>query len=114
MTITNVHFTWMWAWSNDSDGNSFSVQLNFSPHDTLALTSLSQASGDGLCDVGISEFRFRPVANGPDHTKSFAWTTDFGFRPFVHDPHMTSVTAQLTVGGDGQQGVASLTTWFLN
>jgi hypothetical protein len=56
---------------------------------------------------GITQFRTRTTPNGPDQDHNFGWDSNFGFPPVAFDPIMTSVSAQLDVGG-GQQGVMTL------
>ena len=113
MPVAGMHYNWGWAYGGD-DGFSVSAQYNFSPAFAAAQTSLSMADGDGLCTSGITQYRIRPNPNAPDQDVNFGWDPNFGFPPSVYDPHMTSVTAELDVGGNGQQGVMTLNVWFFD
>ena len=111
MAVTGMHYNWGWAYGGDN-GISWSAQYNFSPGFAVAQTSLSMADGDGLVTCGITQYRKRAVPSGPDQDVNFGWNPNFGFPPSVYDPLMTSVTAELDVGGNGQQGVMTLNVWF--
>jgi hypothetical protein len=108
MAVTGMHYTWGWASDND-----WSVQYNFSPARAVAQVSLSQAVEQGLCAGGITQYRTKPLPNGPDHDVNFGWNPNFIYPPSVHDPQMTSVTAEL-VASVGQQGTMTLNVWFFD
>jgi hypothetical protein len=110
MAVTSMFYNWMWAYGGDN-GYSVSVQVGFSPAFGVAQVSLSAANGDGLCSAGVSEYEIRPDPNGPNQPITFGWDTNFGFPPAVYDPSLTSVTATMEVGGNGQNGTATLMTW---
>jgi hypothetical protein len=107
MPVQNMAWHWNWA----VDGSSASMQVNFPPQMAVAQASLSGADGEGLCMGGITQFRTRTTPNGPDLDHNFGWDSNFGFPPVAFDPIMTSVSAQLVVGG-GQQGVTTLMVWL--
>lgn len=111
MSVTGMHYNTGWAYGGD-DGYSYSVQYNFAPSNALAQTSLSAAIGDGLCACGIRQYRIRPVPNGPDQDINYGWNYIGAYPPSVYDLHMTSVTAELDVGGNGQSGYMTLNVWF--
>jgi hypothetical protein len=111
MPIQNMAWNWNWVFGGDS-GGSASMQVNFGPTLAVAEASLSGANGDGLCMGGITQFRTRTQPDGPDQDHNFGWSSDFGFPPVAFDPIMTSVSAELDVGGNGQQGVMTLMVWL--
>jgi|ERR1041385_7630863 hypothetical protein len=113
MAVSGMHYNWGWAYGGD-DGYSVSLQYNFGRSYAVAQVSLSGANGDGLCMGGITQYRKRPVANGPDQDVNFGWSSNYGYPPSVYDPNMTSASATLEVGGNGQQGVITLNVWFFS
>jgi hypothetical protein len=113
VAVSGMHYNWGWAYGGDN-GISWSVEYNFAPSYAAAQTSLSMADGDGLCTCGITQYRVRPDPGGPDQDVDFNWDPNFGFPPSVYDPNMSGVTAELDVGGNGQQGVMTLNVWFFD
>jgi hypothetical protein len=111
MPVQNMAWNSRWAYGGD-DGISASMQINFPPQLAVAQASLSGANGDGLCMGGITQFRTRTTPSGPDQDHNFGWDPNFGFPPVAFDPIMTSVSAELAVGGNGQQGVMTLLVWL--
>lgn len=107
MAIQNMSWASRWAYN----GASTSMQINFGPQQAVAQASLSGANGNGLCMGGIKQFRTRTTPNGPDQDHNFNWDPNFGYPPVVFDRIMTSATAELVVGGGGQQGVMTLLVW---
>jgi hypothetical protein len=110
MAIENMAWNWRWAYGGDP-GTSVSMQINFPPQLAVAQASLSGANGDGLCMGGITQYRTR-APNGQDEDHNFGWDPNFGFPPVAFDPAMSSVSAELAVGGNGQQGVMTLMVWL--
>ena len=113
MAVSGMNYNWGWAYGGD-DGYSVSLQYNFARSYAVAQVSLSGASGDGFCSGGITQYRKRPVAGGPDQDVNFNWNPNFGYPATVDDPHMTSASASLEVGGNGQAGVMTLNVWFFS
>lgn len=112
MAVTGMHYNSAWAFGGDN-GYSYSVQYNFSPTPSVAQTSLSVvAGGGGFCTSGITQYRIRPVPNGPDQDINFGWNYIGAFPPSVNDPNMTSVTAEMQLGGGDQSGYMTLNIWF--
>ena len=109
-----VYTTWWWAYGGGDDGASSSVHLSFSPTYAIAQTALSQASGEGLVTAGVTQYTTRPQPNGGDQPVNFSWNPDFGYPPDVWAEEMSSVTAEIDVGGDGQGGSFNLTVFFLS
>jgi hypothetical protein len=104
------NMAWQWGWA--LDGATTSLQVNFSPQLAVALCSLSQADGEGLCAGGVTQYRTRAQANGPDTDHNFGiHGSSYWLAPVAFDHHMTSVSAELDVGGD-QQGTMTLMVWL--
>lgn len=101
----------LYYWDSASDGNSRSIDINFPPSYTVAQTSLSFVSGEGLHAVGIRSYRSRPKADGAEEQVNFSWDPNSGYPPSVFHERMTSISAQLVVGGE-QQATATLNVWF--
>lgn len=110
MALSGLYFHWGWSYGGGS-GGSWSAQMNFPPAAVVAQTSLSMASGAGLCAVGIPQYRVRPDPGGAEREVNFGWDPNLGYPPSVSDAHMTSVTVKLSVGAH-QQGVATLSVSF--
>jgi hypothetical protein len=108
MPIQNMAWHWGSAWN----GATVTLQVNFAPQMAVAKASLSGANGDGLCMGGIRQYRTRTTPAGPDQDHNFQWNPQFGYPPVAYDPLMTSATADLVVGGSGQQGVMTLMVWL--
>jgi hypothetical protein len=107
MSVQNM--AWNWAWAFNS---SQSLQVNFGPTQAVALCSLSQADGGGLVAGGITQYRTRSQANGPDQDHDFSISGEtYWLPPMAYDPIMTSVTAELDTGQD-QQGTMTLMVWL--
>ena len=107
MPVQNM--AWQWGWAV---GNSTSLQVNFGPTQAVALCSLSQADGDGLCAGGITQYRSRTTPSGPDQDHNFSVTgTTYWLPPMAFDPLMTSVSAELDTG-QNQQGTMTLMVWL--
>lgn len=111
MPVQNMAWHWGAVYGGDP-GGSVSLQVNFAPTQAVAQTTLSGASGDGLCMGGITQYRTRTQPNAPDQDHNFGWNPLFGYPPVAYDPTMTSVSARLHVGGDGQTGVMTLMVWL--
>ncbi|HZZ11570.1 MAG TPA: hypothetical protein VFE79_12845 [Paraburkholderia sp.] len=111
MAINSMAWNWGWAYGG-SGGTSASIQVNFAPQMAVAQASLSGADGNGLCMGGVSQYRTRASPDGQDEDHDFGWNSNFGYPPVAYDPIMSSVTAQLTVGGNGQQGVMTVLVWL--
>lgn len=60
----------------------------------------------------ITQYRTRQTPDGPDQEHDFGWDSNFGYPPVAYDPIMTSVSAELDVGGNYQQGVMTLLVWL--
>jgi len=58
---------------------------------------------------GVTRYTTRPVPNGPDIPVTFNWDPNFGFPAEVWDHNMSSVSAEMDIGGGGQGGKFSLT-----
>jgi hypothetical protein len=112
MAVSGMNYSWGWAYGGD-DGTSLSLQINFARSFAVAQVSLSGANADGFCQGGITQYRKRPDAGGPDKDVNFNWDPN-GYPPSVYDPHMTSASASLEVGGDGQGGVMTLSVWYFS
>jgi hypothetical protein len=113
MAITGMFFSSAWAFGGDN-GFSESVSIGFGPSFAAALTTLTEATGDGLVEIGISQFSFRPPGAATDTFVNHG-PFDFGGNaaiPGVSNPNMTSATATVTVGGNGQLGAGTLSVWF--
>jgi hypothetical protein len=112
MVLSGIYYKWGWAYGGNS-GSSWTAQMNFPPSSMVAKTSLSMASGEGLCVVGITQYRVRPDPKGAEQEVNFNWDPNIGYPPSVSESHTTSVTAKLSVGAH-QQGVAMLTIYFFS
>jgi hypothetical protein len=94
---------------------SVGLFLSFAPPPLMiAQCALSNADGSGLMFSGITEYTTRPVPNGADQPVHFNWDPNFGFPAEVWDNNMSSVNAQMDIGGDGQGGKFSLTVFYLS
>ncbi|MDP9175864.1 MAG: hypothetical protein M3O30_18660 [Planctomycetota bacterium] len=107
-----VYTTWLAAADGDNPASA-SVYLSFGPTYAIAQTALSQASGGGLCTAGFTQYTTRPDPNGGDLATNFSWDPLFGFPPDVWAEALSSVSAQLNVGGS-QSGSANVTVFFLS
>jgi hypothetical protein len=107
MAVQNMAWNGGWAVSS-----SVSFQVNFAPTQAVALCSLSQADGDGLCAGGITQYVTRTQPDGPDQDHDFSISAgSYWLPPLAYDPLMTSVSAELDVG-DNQQGTMTLLVWL--
>lgn len=115
MSCDWVQTNWNWGYGGD-DGITVSLFLSFSPSPyMIAQTTLSNAVSQGLLFAGITEYTVRPVPNGPDQPVTFTWNDNFGFPASVWDNNMSSVTAEMNIGGgDGQYGSYNLTVYYLS
>jgi len=52
--VQGAYWNWEWGHAGDSGGDG-SLQINFSPANALAVTSLATADGDGLCCTGFTQ-----------------------------------------------------------
>jgi len=111
MAIMNMAWNSRWAYGGDN-GTSASMQINFAPTMAVAQVSLSNADGDGLCGGGINQYRTRTTPGGADSDHNFSWNTNSALPSLAFDHLMTSVTAEIVVGGDGQSGVMTLVVWL--
>lgn len=102
MAIQNMAWQWGWAYSNFTT----SLQVNFSAQMAVALCSLSQADGDGLCAGGVTQVRTTSGTHNFGISGGSYWLP-----PVAFDPHMTGVSAELDVGGS-QQGTMTLMVWL--
>ena len=110
MAIQGVYHRYEWGWTNDSDGGSGTVQINFPPSNAMAVTSLSAALGDGYCAGGIRQYRTRND-DGSDQDHNLDWVGGVALPPMVLDQNMTSVTGELDLGMD-QAGIMNLLVWI--
>jgi hypothetical protein len=110
-----VQTTWKWGYGGDP-GVSVGLYLSFGPSPyMIAQCALSNAVSNGLLFSGITQYTVRPVPNGPDQPVSFNWDPNFGFPAEVWDYNMSSVNAQMDIGGGGgQYGKFSLTAFYLS
>jgi hypothetical protein len=112
MALQAIFANWAWAYGGDSGAVSI-MEFSFPPSKVIVHSTLSMATGGGLCTVGISHYRTRPNPNGPDQPIDFNWDPNFGFPPIIFDQHFTYAKAELTVGAH-QQGVATVTISFFD
>ncbi len=110
-----VQTNWNWGYGGD-DGISVGLYLSFSPPPyMIAHCALSNAVASGLLFSGITQYTTRPVPNGPDIPTIFAWNDYFGFPGEVWDNNISSVNAEMVIGGGGgQYGSYSLTVFYLS
>jgi hypothetical protein len=110
-----VQTTWNWGAGGDS-GVTVGLFLSFGPSPyMIAQAALSNADGGGLMFSGITQYTVRPDPNGGDQPISFGWDPNFGFPGEVWDHNMSSVNAEMDVGGGGEQyGKFSLTVFYLS
>ena len=107
MPVQNM--AWQWGWAVSS---SVSLEVNFAPTMAVALCSLSQADGGGLCAGGITQYRARTQPDGPDQDHNFSISGGtYWLPPMAYDNLMTSVSAELDVG-QNQQGTMTLMIWL--
>jgi hypothetical protein len=114
MPVTGMYYKPVYGHTDDT-GYSQSVRIGFSPSYAAALTTLSNATGGGLVEIGISQYTYRPAGQAFDTTVNYGPFQVFGGNvsvPAVYDPHMTSATAEVWVGGGNQTGAGLLTIWF--
>jgi len=112
MALTSIFANWGWAYGADA-GATHIMEFSFAPSKVIVHSTLSMASGGGLCVVGISHYRSRPNPNGPEQSFDFNWDPNFGYPPIVFDQHFTYAKAELVVGAH-QQGVATVTVSFFD
>jgi hypothetical protein len=107
--------TWNWGVSG-GPAISVGLYLSFSPANyAIAQTALANAEpNNGIMFSGISEYTVRPEPNGPDLPVPFGWNTNFGYPAGVWDYNMSSVTAEMDVGGEYGSGSFNLTVFFLS
>jgi hypothetical protein len=103
MGVSGMWYAYAGAYGG-SDGYSWSAEVNIAPSYASAQTSLSHASGDGLCASGITKYRVRPDPGGQESEVDNSWDNGWGYPPAVWDPHLSSATGQVDVGAD-QTGV---------
>jgi hypothetical protein len=109
-----VQTTWNWGWTGDQ-GMSVGLFLSFPPPPyMIAQCALSNADGSGLMFSGITRYTTRPTAGGGDVPVNFNWDPGFGFPAEVWDNNMSSVSAEMDIGGGGQGGKFSLTVFYLS
>ncbi len=110
-----VQTTWNWGAGGD-DGISVGLHLSFGPSPyMIAQAALSNADGSGLMFAGITQYTVRPDPNGGDQPISFNWDPNFGFPAEVWDNNISSVSAEMDVGGGGDNfGKFSLTVFYLS
>ena len=111
MTVKGVNYHLRWAYGGPK-GRTASVQYNFAQSNALAQTSLSSAVAQSACTCGITHYRVRPDFGGPDHDVNLDWNYFGAYPPVVHEPDLSSVTAWLWVGPNGDEGYMTLTIWF--
>ena len=111
MHIKGVSYHTRWAYGGH-DGITASVQYNFAQSWAFAQTSLSTAVAQQICTCGISHYRLRPDFDGPDKDVNPAFNDFGGYKPALLEPDLSSVTALLWVGPNGEQGYMTLTIWF--
>jgi hypothetical protein len=112
MALTGIYANWGWAYGG-STGGTHTMEFGFAPSKVVVHSTLSMASGDGLCVVGISHYRSRPNPNGPEQSFDFNWDPNFGYPPIIFDQHFTYAKAELNVGAH-QQAVATVTISFFD
>jgi hypothetical protein len=117
MSCQSMAWNWDWVFGG-SDGYTASMQVNFSPSNAFAQTSLSVGS-PGLGIIGISQYVTRPQPNGPDQYNNLSAVYAGGggiicYPPIAYDPAMTSVTALLVCGGGDDQMAGSLLVWIFD
>ncbi len=108
MPVQNMAWNWIGG-QGGSNGGSATIQVNFAPTMAVAQCSLSQADGEGLCAGGITQYVTRSEPAGPDQDHNFSIANlTYWLPPMAYDPLMTSVTAELDLGGNEQQGTLLL------
>lgn len=86
--LSGMFTTRLWS-QGDFDGT---VEINIAPQEVFAQAALTAVSFTDdswphtQVYVGISSYRTRPLANGPDHNHNLSYVG------FVHDTHVSSVT----------------------
>jgi hypothetical protein len=82
----------------------------------IAQCALSNAENSGeLLFSGVTEYTTRPDPNGADQPVTFNWDPYFGYPAEVWDHNMSSVSAEMDLGGGGgAYGKFSLTVFYLS
>jgi len=114
MPVQSIFFNavWVFGGNNGLDGT---VTISFSPSPAVAQTSLSSIMSTGALVGGIHQYTTpNPDPTLPDLPTIFSYNPDYGLPPIVYDPNMTSVTAELGVGGDNTQAVLTLTVYLFS
>jgi len=93
--------TWKWCFGGDN-GYSVSAYLSFSPINGVAQTTLATSFADGYAGVGFPVYTVRPKPNGGDVPMTHGFNEYFDYPPNVWDAHLSSVTAELDLGGNLQ------------
>jgi hypothetical protein len=95
---TLVWTAWNWSFGGD-DGHSVSIFVSFGPINGVAQTTLGTSFANGYAGLGFPTYTVRPDPNGVDIPINFGFSSYFDYPPNVWDAHLSSVTAELTVGG---------------
>jgi hypothetical protein len=93
--------TWRWCFGG-SDGYSVSAYLSFSPINGAAQTTLATCFADGYAGVGFPVYTYRPTPNGGDIPVVHGFNEYFDYPPNIWNSTLSSVTAELDLGGDLQ------------
>jgi hypothetical protein len=90
--------------------------VGFGPSNAVAMTALTEATGDGLCEIGISQYTLRTPDADTDFSVNYGPfdVDDITAVPVAIDPYMTSATATVWVGGGGNVAAGTLTVWFFD
>ena len=65
-------------------------------------TTLGTSFADGYAGVGFPVYTIRPTPNGGDTPVAHGFNEYFDYPPNIWDPNLSSVTAELDLGGNLQ------------
>jgi hypothetical protein len=102
---------WGWCFGGDN-GYGVTLYISFARIDGVAQATLG-TSFAVTGTAGFPKYTFRPAPNGDDVPVTHGFNEYYDFPPNIWHNHLSSVTAELGVGGDGQSAsfVVNVFAW---
>lgn len=103
---------WNWCFGGD-DGYSATVYMSFAPINGVAQTTLGTCFADGYAGLGFPTYTVRPTHGGGDVPVTHGFNSYYDFPPNVWNDNLSSVTAELDLGGGLQSAsfVVNVFAW---
>jgi hypothetical protein len=103
---------WKWCFGGDN-GYSATLYMSFAPINGVAQTTLGTSFAFGFAGVGFPTYTYRPNPNGGDIPVNHGFSEYYDYPPNVWNAHLSSVTAELDMGGDLQSAsmVVNVFAW---